>query len=73
MKLFMATEFLDMSLTVKIVSDDGSVIALKGQRCNDHMPIYGCKLDDGEGQRLIDWVSSLPSGGESLEASTEPA
>ena len=73
MKIFMATEFIDMSITVKIINDSGHWIALKGQRSDDCSPIYGCKLDEGEKERLIQWVNSLPSGKESLEASTEPA
>jgi len=55
MKIFMATEF-DQSITVRITDEEsGSHIRLKGELCHDH----GCKLDEGEEDRLIEWMAEL--------------
>lgn len=59
MKIFIATEMIDMSITVKIEKDDGQWIALRGGRDDKHMPIFGVKLNEGEQERLKEWINRL--------------
>ncbi len=58
MKIFMATEFIDLSITIKIESDDGRWIILRGERCDDNRPVYGCNLNEGEQERLKSWLNN---------------
>jgi hypothetical protein len=56
MKIFMGAEFRDMSVTIRIVKDDGQHIMLKGDPCDDYVPIYGCELREGEQEKLEKWL-----------------
>lgn len=58
MKVFMATEF-DGSMTLKIEADSGDWIALRGERCDDAMPVYGMKLHDEGQEHLETWIQRL--------------
>lgn len=60
MKLFFATEPLDMSISVKIEKDDGTWIILKGKRDDQHMPYFGMNLNEGEQARLMEWLNRKP-------------
>ncbi len=56
MKIFVITEMIDMSISVKILKDDGQSIILRGGRCDQHIPAYGIDLFEGEQERLIEWL-----------------
>ena len=57
MKLFFTAEMATMTYTVKIVNDNGEFIALRGIRCDDHMPAYGIELDEGSQEKLTKWIN----------------
>ena len=52
----MGTNPIDMSITIRIVQD-GQFIQLQGKRSDDCCPIYGCELDEGEPERLKEWIN----------------
>jgi len=60
MKIFFSTEGGDLSISVKIIKDNGECIILTGERDNQHMPIFGVKIKEGEQDRLKEWINRLP-------------
>ena len=63
MKLFMGTNPIDLTIVARIENDDGRWIELRGVRCDDKIPIYGCKFNEGEEERLKHWVIGLDDSG----------
>lgn len=57
MKFFFVAEMATMNYTVKIVNDIGEFIALRGVRCDDHIPAYGIELDEGSQETLTKWIN----------------
>lgn len=58
MKIFIAVEFLDDSVTTKFIKDNGSEINLKGIiNRHDYYPCVGTTLEEGEEDRLRDWLN----------------
>lgn len=59
MKIFFATEMIDLSISVKIERDDGQWIVLRGNGDDKYMPAFGVKLNEGEEERLKEWINRL--------------
>ena len=58
MKIFMAKEFMDGSITIRIEIND-KWIMLKGKESKDFMPVFGCDLNTSEQERFESWLACV--------------
>ena len=56
MKIFMATEFLTNTITVRIDLNDSYICLVDGKRCDDMGPVYGVEFTDNDVRKLMNWL-----------------
>ncbi len=54
----MAAE-LTGTITVRFVSDNDEWCHVIGKPSDDHMPIFGCDLEEGQEEKLREWLMRI--------------